>query len=435
MNDNHSSLSFKFLGSSLSLRQVLQRNSEQFHWLPFRSSMMYHQDHRYQSFAYYMFHKHFSPLMKRLKVNLSIVDYNLLRLRSFILDEYRNIFPENQDNMNLVLDYDEMAIALEYYLQMDVDRFHMKTYSFDNRESYSSQQSLFYNDNNNKIDYTLQPCQQVHCHLCQTLSSSSSVPTIHFNSYDIHRFFNSYEAILNYSATCRTKNIIYVLTCPCGEYEFIGSTKETVEDVIFYYRIQTNCFIHEYLTGLNSPSYATSPSSIPTAVLTSTSSSSLIFSSTVDSLLYIHAVQCPALLEIFLQNNPQYNCFIPMLLEHATENNLFTDTDDSSSLSFITSSTTHRSTTSEGQDCSINDDIEKCLANLPKPSKDAVFTQNQRQQQRYFFQQYLSNHKFFLNSFDLYHVTLLTVFPEFVSCHVRRIIQALLILHAEPKLN
>ena len=229
---------------------------------------------------------------------------------------------------------------------MGVDRFHMKTYSFDNRESYSSQRSLFYNDNNNKVDYTLQPYQQVHCHLCQMLllssSSSSSVPTIRFNSYDIHRFFNSYEAILNYSATCRTKNIIYVLTCPCGECEFIGSTKESVADVIFYYRIQINRFIHEYVTGLNSSSYAASPSSIPTAaaiVLTSTSPSSLIFSSSLDSLLYIHAVQCPALLEIFLQNNPQYSCFIPMLLQHATKNNLFTDTDDSSS-SFITSSTT-----------------------------------------------------------------------------------------------
>ena len=122
-----------------------------------------------------------------------------------------------------------------------------------------------------------------------------------------------------------------------------------------------------------------------------------------------------------------------MLLEHATENNLFTDTDDSSS-SFISSST-HRSTTNEGQDCSINGEIEKCLANLPKPSKDVVFTPNQHQEQRDFFQQYLSNHKFFLNSFELYHVSLLTVFPEFVSCHVRRIIQVLLILHAEPKLN
>ena len=122
-----------------------------------------------------------------------------------------------------------------------------------------------------------------------------------------------------------------------------------------------------------------------------------------------------------------------MLLQHATENNLFTDTDDSSS-SFITSST-RRSTTSEGQDCSINGEIEKCLANLPELSKGVEFTPNRHQQQREFFQQYLSNHQFFLNSFDLYRVTLLTVFPEFVSCHVRRIIQALLILHAEPKLK
>ena len=69
-----------------------------------------------------------------------------------------------------------------------------------------------------------------------------------------------------------------------------------------------------------------------------------------------------------------------MLLQHETENNLFTDTDDSSS-SFVTSST-RRSTTSEGQDCSINGEIEKCLANLPEISKGVVFTSNQHQQQR-----------------------------------------------------
>ena len=48
---------------------------------------------------------------------------------------------------------------------------------------------------------------------------------IPFSFPHVHRFVNQYEAILNCQATCESKNCIYVLTCPCGQFDFIGESK------------------------------------------------------------------------------------------------------------------------------------------------------------------------------------------------------------------
>jgi hypothetical protein len=39
-------------------------------------------------------------------------------------------------------------------------------------------------------------------------------------------------------------------------------------------------------------------------------------------LLYQHSTGCPLILECFLDNNPEYWCFVPMLLDEATANNI-----------------------------------------------------------------------------------------------------------------
>ncbi|CAF4577533.1 unnamed protein product, partial [Rotaria socialis] len=33
-----------------------------------------------------------------------------------------------------------------------------------------------------------------------------------------------YRSILNCPTTCTTRNIIYVLTCPCKQFDYIGET-------------------------------------------------------------------------------------------------------------------------------------------------------------------------------------------------------------------
>ncbi|CAF3380737.1 unnamed protein product [Rotaria sp. Silwood2] len=413
----------------LSLRQLLQRDSEQFYFPVFHQPIMYHHPHyEYQSFMYYMFYKHFSNLKQRLKVNVSIIDYNLSRLHSFITNEYSKIIQQNNKSNTLSLDYDEMALALEYYLQMDVDLFYMKTCSFGDAQSYASDVGLFHNEHNFEIRYSLQPCQQINCCLCQTSSSSSSPSTIRFKSFEIHRFSNGYESILNCPATCQTKNIIYLFTCPCGKCEFIGSTKESLMDVIFYYRKQLNQFIHTHLTGLNS-----SLDSFSTPFL---------FCTISDSLLYEHITQCPTILERFLQVNPQYYCFIPMLLEHVIQNNFLININDFTTNSFSSSSTSCTINLSTGESVEneqpihlINDEINQYITKLPKLSKNTVFTSNQRKLQRNFFHQCISKQEVIVKSSDLYNITLLCVLPEYASCRLRTVIQALYILHVEPRLN
>lgn len=402
----------------LSLRQLLQRDSEIFSIQPFHPLITYHHDHGYPSFAYDIFRRHFSNLIERLKVDLSIIDYNLVRLNTFILNEYPVIFRNNETFNFLLLNYDEMAIGLEYYLQMDVDIFYMKTCSYGCAQQFSLDHSLFNNRTDLEVLYTLQPCQEINCSLCQTSLSSM----IRFNAYEIHRFHNGYQSILNCPATCITKNIIYVLTCPCGEYEFIGSTKGNLDNVLLYYRKQLNRFIYEHLTGLHSH-------------MDTLSMSSLFSSSISDSLLYEHAIKCPSILKLFLQFNPQYNCFLPLLLQNFIRDPLLININDSSS-PLSPSSLSLASSPLPPSPCSPSSIVNMSpRQSMSDRLQKSTLISYQHRQQHDFSHQYISNQDMFSNSIDLYRITILCVLPESTSCHLRKIIQALYILHAEPKLN
>ncbi|CAF5132064.1 unnamed protein product, partial [Rotaria sp. Silwood1] len=60
----------------------------------------------------------------------------------------------------LLHDYDEMALALECYLQMDIDLFYMKTCSFNGAQNDTFDKCLFNNDQHINIRYSLLPCRQ-----------------------------------------------------------------------------------------------------------------------------------------------------------------------------------------------------------------------------------------------------------------------------------
>ncbi|CAF4326665.1 unnamed protein product, partial [Rotaria magnacalcarata] len=44
-------------------------------------------------------------------------------------------------------------------------------------------------------------------------------------------------------------NLIYAMTCPCGHYDYVDSTAETLTDALAYHREHGNRIIHEKLTG------------------------------------------------------------------------------------------------------------------------------------------------------------------------------------------
>ena len=71
------------------------------------------------------------------------------------------------------------------------------------------------------------PCGN--CALCRSLNDlrhQRQTPVIvFFYCYEQYRFVNGYESILNCPATCTAQNIIYVLTCLCGQFNYIGQNK------------------------------------------------------------------------------------------------------------------------------------------------------------------------------------------------------------------
>ncbi|CAF5091272.1 unnamed protein product, partial [Rotaria socialis] len=66
--------------------------------------------------------------------------------------------------------------------------------------------------------YTMEACHQKSCCLCYPSPHIESKSTIQ------HLFVNGYRSILNCPTTCTTRNIIYVLTCPCKQFDYIGET-------------------------------------------------------------------------------------------------------------------------------------------------------------------------------------------------------------------
>ena len=136
------------------------------------------------------FHKNmYVRLSKQWHIDIPILDYNLARLH------------ECATRHGFHFSFTDLPLALEFFLQMDVDLFHLKTCAF--RQG----QPRIYIDNNGQqctegiftIDrqsiegrYGLTPCNRNNCTCCKNQSIS-----VQINPKQIHSFLNRYQAILN----------------------------------------------------------------------------------------------------------------------------------------------------------------------------------------------------------------------------------------------
>ena len=104
----------------------------------------------------------------------------------------------------------------------------MKTCSFRGAKPRSVDEDLFC-VNEPSVRYSFSRCHN--CELCLPTHHESRYrrQTIQFNSQKF-RFTNGYETILNCPASCPTCNVIYAMTCPCIEFEYIGETSQRLGD-------------------------------------------------------------------------------------------------------------------------------------------------------------------------------------------------------------
>ena len=379
------------------------------------------------SYIYSTYENLLSNLSERLHVDKVILDYNLYRLhhiihvfqskyrsyeRSNLLFDHHFQLPVHEQQMRM-FNQNELIILLEFFLQIDVDLFFMKAYEFPHDNQTLVKNQLFALDDISHGCYDMKPCQRFFCSLCRSIENEpSSQPSVTFsNEGQKHRFCNGYEAILNCSANCQTNNIVYVLTCICGEYDYISSTQYTLNDILDYHRQHTNRLIIEHL--LNGE---------PFSNFCTCSNNQLDRKRTNRMRLYQHFVHCSKVLQLFLENNPIYWCFIPMKIEQA-------QFDDLSYLSTLSSINT------TNDDKQTNTMIDHCLANIPKSPIGYQFSKRQHDEQRHFFQMFNPEQYCSHSIIDFYHATIVAVLPKSCSMMLRQMIEILFVTHAETKLN
>ncbi|CAF1589895.1 unnamed protein product, partial [Adineta steineri] len=179
------------------------------------------------SFMVQQYNTYYESIIERLNVDLSILDYNYLRLKKFIHLchlAYIRVLPSRRSiRFNFDMNEKEFPQLLEFYLQIDIDLFYMKTCSFRQAQPRKKSEGIFCTTTP-ECRYVMTPCHS--CSLCCSLNQANNrrQHSVTFNLYQKYRFVNGYESILNCPASCNTDNIIYALTCQCGDYDYIGET-------------------------------------------------------------------------------------------------------------------------------------------------------------------------------------------------------------------
>ncbi|CAM4836615.1 unnamed protein product [Rotaria magnacalcarata] len=194
---------------------------------------------------------------------------------------------------------DEYTTALEFYLQMDYDLFYMKTCSYRGAQPIINEpQSIFSTNQRPPYGrYTMEACHQKSCCLCYPSPHIESKSTIQ------HIFVNGYRSILNCPTTCTTRNIIYVLTCPCKQFDYIGETSVSLPQRLTYHRKHGNRIIKEFLLGKKLTNYINEDAIKSYETLVKDRMK-----------LYQHLCYCSVAMQHFLDENSDYWPFIPQRL-------------------------------------------------------------------------------------------------------------------------
>ncbi|CAF1520413.1 unnamed protein product [Rotaria magnacalcarata] len=338
-------------------------------------------------------------------VNEEILEFNFTRLKTFIdrlaIDRMQRFSTSWHKEY---LHEDEDTIALEFYLQIDIDLFYMKTCSYGGAQSAIDVPKSLFCIHEPQAQYDIKPCQQLSCCLChpsyRLTTYRSNQPIIQFGPYQQHLFVNGYRSILNCPATCTTKNIIYVLTCPCNQIDYIGETSVSLASRLSFHQAHVNRIVQEFLLGKqNTFRIRNQIKSFETLVKN-------------DMKLYQHSVHCPSALQWFLDENPEYWSFVPQKLtesqEQDEEKDILTPMMDTNQFTYA------------------ND--------VPLPPNNYRFSFEQKLEIDRFFHE-----KKYLNSpnlhLDLYQANIVAVLPNNASEALRRFVEALFITHAETKLN
>lgn len=364
-------------------------------------------------------------LVERLRMDLSVLLFTANRMRAYcsyftyLYERYQykvlrqpEVLQEQRMFIDRQLSSYQMSILLEFFLQLDVDVFFMKTCSFRGAQPVSTEQGLFCDERGPSSSYSWTFCQQSTCPCCDRTWN-----VIDRDQTSTYRFINGYQTYLNCPMTCTTTNLIYAMQCSCCRYDYVGSTNRTLAEEMIGHRHHYFRVIHHALTG--------------TAL-----SEKWIANYDRDEhdrlrrmRLYQHVARCPVALGRFLQFNPQYWCFIPQLID-----------EDQPTSTDVFGEPLYRDSEIEylfDQGIIVDVDVIRCLQRVPQPPVGYRFTYQQRQQQRFFFKHLLTDMigQLPYRPVDLYRYAIVTVLPEETSNFARYILETFFVIHGECKLN
>ena len=176
--------------------------------------------------------------------------------------------------------------------------------------------------------------------------------SVQFNQYEKHRFVNGYQSILNCPASCSSKNIIYVLTCLCGQFDYISETRYTLAVRSEGHRHIAMTLIEKFLIGDRNFR----------RLSTNGPRDSLLNKEYIA--LYQHVRQCSAGIQLFLDSNPNYWRFVPMSIAETDQENFNYRT------MALTTSVHHH-----------DKELMKWLDDMPKPGPNFKFSKRQLDKQ------------------------------------------------------
>lgn len=147
------------------------------------------------SFLITFYQELYGKLNDRLMTEIPILDFNLKRLHDCV----KQVAAHYQLDQ-ITLNVNELASALEFYLQIDVDLFFMKTCSFNGAQprtfDHQQPEGLFC-IGSPQARYAITPCGKSACECCHPPCPRRNSTAIEFSTPYVHRFVNQYEAILN----------------------------------------------------------------------------------------------------------------------------------------------------------------------------------------------------------------------------------------------
>ena len=129
--------------------------------------------------------------------------------------------------------------------------------------------------------------------------------------------------------------------------------------------------------------------------------------------LYQHSMRCSAAVQLFLDCNPQYWCFIPMLEDDVNRQNQYTATHPMSNG---------------------NRSLEERLTDVPQCPEGYQFSRRQLAKQYEYFAKQLDRQPPHPD-LNLYQAKIIALLPLEASELFRQVIHALFVTHSEAKLN